>query len=61
VASGYVALRFNELRGATAEALRHLWLRLRHRHTARELAKRRRALAEAVAAALRDATSDPSP
>jgi 1-acyl-sn-glycerol-3-phosphate acyltransferase len=53
--SGYVALRFNELRGETAEALRHLWLRLRHRRTARELAGRRRALAEAVTAALRDA------
>jgi glycerol-3-phosphate O-acyltransferase/dihydroxyacetone phosphate acyltransferase len=55
VASGYVALRFDELRGETAEALRHLWLRLRHRHTARALAIRRRELAEAVTAALRDA------
>jgi glycerol-3-phosphate O-acyltransferase/dihydroxyacetone phosphate acyltransferase len=55
VASGYVALRFDELRGETGEALRHLWLRLRHRHTARELAAHRRALAEAVTAALRDA------
>ena len=56
VASGYVALRFDELRAETAEALRHLWLRLRHRHTARELADRRRALAQAVASALRDAS-----
>lgn len=55
VASGYIALRFDELRAETAEALRHLWLRLRHRDTARELAARRRALAEAVTSALRDA------
>jgi glycerol-3-phosphate O-acyltransferase / dihydroxyacetone phosphate acyltransferase len=55
VASGYVALRFDELVGETAEVLRHILWRVRHRDTARTLAARRRALAEAVAAALRDA------
>jgi len=53
--SGYVALRFDELRGETAEALRHLWLRLHHRDTAHELAARRRALVDAVTAGLKDA------
>ena len=55
VGSGYLALRFDELRRETAEALRHLWLRLRHRDTAQALAARRRALVEAVTAGLKDA------
>ena len=59
VASGYVALRFQELLGETAEALRHLWLRAFHRDTARRLAQRRRALAETVTAALREAEGHP--
>jgi glycerol-3-phosphate O-acyltransferase/dihydroxyacetone phosphate acyltransferase len=54
--SGYVALRFEELVRETAEATRHLWLRAFHRDIARRLAARRRALADAVAAALREAT-----
>jgi 1-acyl-sn-glycerol-3-phosphate acyltransferase len=55
MASGYVALRFDELAHDTAEALRHLWLRAFHFDTARRLGERRRALAEAVARALREA------
>jgi hypothetical protein len=55
VACGYVALRFEELLSETAEALRHLWLRAFHRDTARRLAERRRALAQAVTVALREA------
>jgi 1-acyl-sn-glycerol-3-phosphate acyltransferase len=53
--TGYVALRFEELAKDTAEALRHLWLRAFHFDTARRLGERRRALAEAVASALREA------
>jgi 1-acyl-sn-glycerol-3-phosphate acyltransferase len=55
VGSGYVALRFDELVRETAEAIRHLMVRAFHRDIARRLAERRRALAEAVASALRDA------
>jgi glycerol-3-phosphate O-acyltransferase / dihydroxyacetone phosphate acyltransferase len=55
MASGYVALRFDELARDTAEALRHLWMRAFHFDTARRLGERRRALAEAVARALREA------
>jgi 1-acyl-sn-glycerol-3-phosphate acyltransferase len=55
VGSGYASLRFGELASETAEAIRHLALRALHRDTARRLADRRRALAEAVASALRDA------
>jgi glycerol-3-phosphate O-acyltransferase/dihydroxyacetone phosphate acyltransferase len=53
--SGYVALRFEELVGDTVEAVRHLWLRAFHFDTARRLGERRRALAESVARALREA------
>ena len=53
--TGYAALRFEELKRDTAEALRHLWLRAFHFDTARRLGERRRALAEAVASALREA------
>ena len=53
--SGYVALRFEELVGDTIEAVRHLWLRAFHFDTARRLGERRRALAESVARALREA------
>jgi 1-acyl-sn-glycerol-3-phosphate acyltransferase len=53
--AGYVALRFDEMVASTREALRYLWLRAFHRDTARRLADRRRALAEAVAGALREA------
>ena len=56
VGSGYASLRFGELASETAEALRHLSWRLLHRDTARRLADRRRALADAVAVALRDGT-----
>jgi glycerol-3-phosphate O-acyltransferase/dihydroxyacetone phosphate acyltransferase len=55
IGAGYVALRFEELAKETAEALRHLWLRAFHFDTARRLGERRRALAEAVASALREA------
>jgi len=53
--SGYVALRFEELVGDTVEAVRHLWLRAFHFDTARRLGERRRALADSVARALREA------
>jgi 1-acyl-sn-glycerol-3-phosphate acyltransferase len=56
IGAGYVALRFKELARDTAEALRHLWLRAFHFDTARRLGERRRALAEAVASALREVT-----
>lgn len=55
VGSGYASLRFGELASETAEAIRHLSWRLFHRDTARRLADRRRALANAVTAALREA------
>src|SRR5450432_3086674 len=55
IGAGYVALRFEELAKETTEALRHLWLRAFHFDTARRLGERRRALAEAVASALREA------
>ena len=55
VASGYVALRFDEVVTDTLEAIRYLWMRAFHRDTTRRLAERRRALAEAVARALREA------
>jgi 1-acyl-sn-glycerol-3-phosphate acyltransferase len=55
VGSGYASLRFGELASETAEAVRHLALRAFRRDTARRLAERRRALADAVAAALREA------
>jgi len=53
--TGYFALRFEELVGDTAEAVRYLWLRAFRHDTARRLAERRRALADAVAHALREA------
>jgi 1-acyl-sn-glycerol-3-phosphate acyltransferase len=53
-ASGYVALRFNELRREAREAWRHLTLRAFHHRTTQRLAARRRALADAVAQALGD-------
>jgi glycerol-3-phosphate O-acyltransferase / dihydroxyacetone phosphate acyltransferase len=55
LATGYVALWFEELARDTLEALRHLRLRAFHFDTARRLGERRRALAEAVATALREA------
>ena len=55
VGSGYASLRFGELASETAEAIRHLALRAFHRDTARRLADRRRALADAVTSALREA------
>jgi 1-acyl-sn-glycerol-3-phosphate acyltransferase len=55
LATGYVALRFEELVGDTTEAVRHLWLRAFHFDTARRLGERRRALAESVESALREA------
>ena len=55
VASGYIALRFDELLREAAEGWRHLTLRAFHFKTALRLAERRRALADAVARALVDA------
>jgi glycerol-3-phosphate O-acyltransferase / dihydroxyacetone phosphate acyltransferase len=55
VGSGYASLRFGELASETAEAIRHLSWRLFRRDTARRLADRRRALADQVAVALREA------
>jgi glycerol-3-phosphate O-acyltransferase / dihydroxyacetone phosphate acyltransferase len=55
VATGYVALRFEELRREAAEAWRLIVLRAFHHQTTQRLAERRRALADAVAAGLRDA------
>jgi len=57
VVSGYVALRFNELRREAREAWRHLTLRAFHHRTTQRLAARRRALADAVARALDDSAS----
>jgi len=55
IAAGYVALRFDELRGEAAEAWRLVVLRAFHHRTTQRLAERRRALADAVARGLRDA------
>jgi glycerol-3-phosphate O-acyltransferase / dihydroxyacetone phosphate acyltransferase len=55
VATGYVALRFDELRREAAEAWRLVMLRAFHHQTTLRLAERRRALADAVASGLRDA------
>jgi 1-acyl-sn-glycerol-3-phosphate acyltransferase len=55
VATGYVALRFEELRREAAEAWRLVVLRAFHHQTTARLAERRRALADAVARGLRDA------
>ena len=55
VATGYVALRFAELRREAAEAWRLVLLRAFHHQTTQRLAERRRALADAVASGLRDA------
>ena len=52
VASGYVALRFEEIWREAVEAWRHLTLRAFHFNTARRLVERRRALADEVAQAL---------
>ena len=49
VATGYVALRFEELRREAAEAWRLVMLRAFHHQTTQRLAERRRALADAVA------------
>jgi glycerol-3-phosphate O-acyltransferase/dihydroxyacetone phosphate acyltransferase len=58
VATGYAALRFDELRGEAAEAWRLAMLRAFHHQTTARLAERRRALANAVARGLRDAAVD---
>jgi hypothetical protein len=55
LATGYVALRFEEMIGDTAEAVRYLWMRAFHHDTTRRLAERRRALADDVARALQEA------
>jgi 1-acyl-sn-glycerol-3-phosphate acyltransferase len=55
VATGYVALWFEELVGDTVEAARTLWLRAFHFDMARQLGERRRALADSVARALEEA------
>jgi len=59
VATGYVALRFEELRREAAEAWRLVVLRAFHHQTTQRLAERRRALADAVASGLRDADAAP--
>jgi 1-acyl-sn-glycerol-3-phosphate acyltransferase len=53
--TGYLALRFHELASGTVEAARYLWLRAWRFDAARRLAEHRRALADAVARALREA------
>ena len=58
IATGYVALRFEELRREAAEAWRLVMLRAFHHQTTARLAERRRALAEEVARGLRDADAD---
>ena len=55
IATGYLALRFHELASGTVEAARYLWLRAWRFDAARRLAEHRRALADAVARALREA------
>jgi glycerol-3-phosphate O-acyltransferase / dihydroxyacetone phosphate acyltransferase len=57
VASGYVALRFDELLAEMRESLRHLWLRAARPGHVRALADRRRALADDIARALQAAAS----
>jgi glycerol-3-phosphate O-acyltransferase / dihydroxyacetone phosphate acyltransferase len=57
VASGYVALRFEELFAEMKESLGHLWLRAARPGQVRKLADRRRALADEIARALRAASS----
>jgi hypothetical protein len=54
LAGGYVALRFEELLRDGRAAWRALSMRAFHFQTARRLAERRRALADAVARALED-------
>jgi len=55
IATGYVALRFDEHRREAAEAWRLVMLRAFHHQTTARLAERRRSLADEVARALRDA------
>jgi len=55
VATGYMALRFEELFREAVEALRYLGLRAFRFRTAQRLVERRRALADAVARALEEA------
>jgi hypothetical protein len=54
--TGYVALWFDELVADTIEAVRTLWLRAFHFDMTRQLGERRRALADTVERALREAT-----
>jgi hypothetical protein len=56
VATGYVALRFEELFREAAEAWRHVALRAFRFSTAQRLVERRRELAETVARALEEAS-----
>jgi 1-acyl-sn-glycerol-3-phosphate acyltransferase len=55
IASGYAALRFEELFAEMKESLRHLWLRATQPGQVRQLADRRRALADEIARALQAA------
>ena len=55
IATGYLSLRFEELRREAAEAWRLVVLRAFHHQTTQRLAERRRALADEVARGLRDA------
>jgi hypothetical protein len=52
---GYVALRFEEMLAATVESARHLWIRATRPGHVLKLAERRRALADDIARALRQA------
>jgi hypothetical protein len=56
VATGYVALRFEELFREAAEAWQHVALRAFRFSTAQRLVERRRELADTVARALEDAS-----
>ena len=57
MASGYVALRFEELLAEVSESVRHGWLRAAAPKHVRRLAERRRALAEEISRALKSAAS----
>jgi glycerol-3-phosphate O-acyltransferase/dihydroxyacetone phosphate acyltransferase len=57
-ASGYVALRFDELQAQMQESVRHIWLRVVRPGQVMKLAERRRVLANEIARALRAASDE---
>jgi 1-acyl-sn-glycerol-3-phosphate acyltransferase len=57
LASGYVALRFEELFAEMKESVRHLWLRAARPGQVLKLAERRRALADEISRALRTSST----